>query len=245
MNNSLPQSSGIYRITCIVNNKIYIGSAVNLYQRWNRHMSELRRGKHKNNHLQNAWNKYGEENFSIEVLEFCGKDELMTKEQDWIDQLRPHDRTIGFNKTIDTRAPMRGFQVTDETREKLRRVHLGKPKSPEAIRKVSIARTGKKLPPEHCANISKAKKGTIVTDETREKLRASSRHLSPSPETIKAMILAHQKTYIVTTPDGKEIEVTNLAQFCRKNGLNYQVMNNIANKRGKSREHKGYKVRHV
>lgn len=34
--------SGVYKIVCILNNKIYIGSAKNFKVRWNRHLNDLR-----------------------------------------------------------------------------------------------------------------------------------------------------------------------------------------------------------
>ncbi|MGH2510529.1 MAG: GIY-YIG nuclease family protein [Ktedonobacteraceae bacterium] len=59
MSSDIPQSSGIYRITCAVNGKIYIGSAVNIRNRWLQHHNELRHKKHPNQKMQNAWDKYG------------------------------------------------------------------------------------------------------------------------------------------------------------------------------------------
>src|SRR5216684_1737979 len=66
--NPIPATSGIYKITCTANKKIYIGSAVNLYHRKGQHFSDLRQNKHHNPIMQNAWNKYGEQAFIFEVL---------------------------------------------------------------------------------------------------------------------------------------------------------------------------------
>jgi len=61
---------GIYKITNIINNKIYVGSTVSKFnRRWNCHKSTLRRNIHKNKYLQRAWNKYGESNFIFEIVE--------------------------------------------------------------------------------------------------------------------------------------------------------------------------------
>ena len=60
--------SGIYKIANLVNGKRYIGGSVNLKHRLVCHKSGLRRGRHKNPHLQNAWNKYGEENFEFKII---------------------------------------------------------------------------------------------------------------------------------------------------------------------------------
>jgi hypothetical protein len=63
-----PRSPGIYQILCIPNGKIYIGSAIDLRARWEQHRHSLRRRDHRNRHLQQAWDKYGESNFEFSVL---------------------------------------------------------------------------------------------------------------------------------------------------------------------------------
>jgi len=63
------KNCGIYIIRNLVNNKIYIGSSVNIKRRFSQHKSTLRHNTHRNKHLQNAWNKYGEINFEFVILE--------------------------------------------------------------------------------------------------------------------------------------------------------------------------------
>ena len=60
---------GIYLITNKINGKKYVGSTHNFISRWRGHKSMLNRGVHFNNHLQNSWNKYGEDNFEFSILE--------------------------------------------------------------------------------------------------------------------------------------------------------------------------------
>lgn len=52
-----------------INEKIYIGSSVNIRQRFNKHKSQLRNNKHDNPKLQLSWNKYGEKFFEFLILE--------------------------------------------------------------------------------------------------------------------------------------------------------------------------------
>jgi len=52
-------ASGIYQIKNTLNGKFYVGSAVNIKQRWSTHISSLNKNNHHSGHLQNAWNKYG------------------------------------------------------------------------------------------------------------------------------------------------------------------------------------------
>lgn len=93
----IPKLSGVYQIRCTSNNKIYIGSAVNMHDRCEHHRSSLRGENHPNPHLQAAWNKYGEEDFEFSVLEKMGRNDLLDAEQYWLDKTRSFTREIGFN----------------------------------------------------------------------------------------------------------------------------------------------------
>ena len=80
---------GIYRIRNLINNKVYIGSTKNMKVRWAKHKALLRHNKHQNTHLQSAWNKYGEDAFVFEVIEECKTEDLISREQFFIDSLNP------------------------------------------------------------------------------------------------------------------------------------------------------------
>lgn len=74
--------TGVYKIINIVNNKFYIGSTSESFiKRWSHHINALRRNTHKNIHLQNAFNKYGEKSFKFEIIETCSKDLCLIREQ--------------------------------------------------------------------------------------------------------------------------------------------------------------------
>ncbi len=93
----ISDKAGVYQILCKLNNKIYIGSAVNLRDRWRKHRQSLHLGQHKNHHLQLAWKKYGEEAFEFTVMEYVPRPDLLRVEQKWIDKTGCTDRKIGFN----------------------------------------------------------------------------------------------------------------------------------------------------
>ena len=79
---------GIYKITNKINHKFYIGSAINIKNRWNLHISALRGNRHCNTHLQRAWNEYGEDNFLFEIIEIVeNKEDLIKREQFYLDSL--------------------------------------------------------------------------------------------------------------------------------------------------------------
>ena len=81
--------TGIYKITCKENNKFYIGSSKNLEKRCQKHLNDLRKNKHINIHLQRAYNKYGENAFIFNVIEKCSYEDLLIREQFYLDTLNP------------------------------------------------------------------------------------------------------------------------------------------------------------
>ena len=91
--------SGIYQIKNKVNNKRYIGQSYYLNKRKNDHLSKLRRNQHDNVYLQNSFNKYGEDAFVFEVLEYCDKTKLNTLERYYIRKFKTNQRRFGYNQT--------------------------------------------------------------------------------------------------------------------------------------------------
>jgi group I intron endonuclease len=71
-------TSGIYKITNLNDNKVYIGSSINVTKRQYKHFWMLRNNKHDNLHLQNSFNKFGESSFLFEVIQFCGVNNLVS-----------------------------------------------------------------------------------------------------------------------------------------------------------------------
>ena len=70
--------TGIYLITNLKTNKVYVGQAVRLLERWGEHLRagqpELYSSKNErdsNSYLHRSMNKHGINNFSFEILEEC------------------------------------------------------------------------------------------------------------------------------------------------------------------------------
>ena len=59
---------GIYKITNIKNNKVYIGESFDIERRWKIHIDNLNNNNHHSNKLQNDWNTYGKDNFKFEII---------------------------------------------------------------------------------------------------------------------------------------------------------------------------------
>ena len=84
-----PDKCGVYRACCLPTGKIYVGSSVKIEARWSGHKKLLQKGRHTSRHFQHAWDKYGHEAFSFEIIEECLRDKLLEREQYWIDNLKP------------------------------------------------------------------------------------------------------------------------------------------------------------
>jgi predicted GIY-YIG superfamily endonuclease len=98
--NKIPAVSGLYQIINIVNNKMYIGSAVNLRRRIHKHYYELNKGVHVNEHLLRAFVKYGIENFEINFFTMAiSHKELLEREKQAI--IKYNVLQQGYNLMLD------------------------------------------------------------------------------------------------------------------------------------------------
>jgi group I intron endonuclease len=81
--------SGIYKIINKKTNDFYIGSSKNIDKRIKRHFNDLLNNKHNNIHLQRVYNKYGKDIFIVEIIEKCNQEDLLIKEQFYLNTLSP------------------------------------------------------------------------------------------------------------------------------------------------------------
>ena len=170
-------NSGVYQIKNNANNNIYIGSSINFNQRKYKHFSNLRNNKHKNIHLQNSYNKYGEDSLNFSILAICPKEYLIKMEQWFIDNLNPE-----YNIRKNAKNNL-GLKHSEETKEKMRQSRSGRIISEETKRKISNAHKGKKLSEEHKEKLRISLKGRKFTDSHKEKIRQSNSNKIKSDET--------------------------------------------------------------
>ena len=158
---SVWKMKGVYKITNTKTNKVYIGSSVNIGSRWSDHKYSLRRNKHYSTHLQESWNKYGEDSFTFEVIEEVqNADDLRIREQHYIDTEKPFLRDRGFNCFPSASGGL-GYKHSEESKRKIGEAHKGKTISEETRRKMSEAHKGIKLSEEHKRKMSEARKTKI------------------------------------------------------------------------------------
>lgn len=105
--------SGVYKITNLINGKTYIGSSINIYNRYHAHKTKLKSKKHHCKHLESSYHKYGFDNFLFEVLEYCSLLDVLDREQYYVDLLNPE-----YNKREIVSVNI-GLEVTQETRNKI------------------------------------------------------------------------------------------------------------------------------
>jgi len=165
-------TSGVYRIKNLVNNKIYIGSSVTVEKRLLKHKNELLKNIHCNNHLQNAYNKYGLENFIFEKLVDCPRiiKELREMEQYLKDF---YQAEYNIRDKVDSNE---GMKFSDEHKAKISAAHKGKTLSEETKEKLRIINTGKKASEETLLKRGLIFKGRKQNPEWIEK-RASSKRI--------------------------------------------------------------------
>ena len=102
---------GVYQIRNVANDKILIGSTLNLPGLFNRDRLQLNTGSHPNASLQSEWKEFGSDSFAFEILDELSATEgpahdyrpdLAFLEELWIEKLQPYGER-GYNKQKKSR----------------------------------------------------------------------------------------------------------------------------------------------
>jgi group I intron endonuclease len=157
----------IYKIINVINNKFYVGSAVNFEKRKARHLWRLRRGDHANKYLQAAWAKYGEQAFVFAVVqEVADSEDLLAAENVWLYEHVGKDYC--YNLGTDATAPTRGWSAEKNPMWGKTFSHTEDAKS--RIRAASKARVQSE---EEKAKRRQTMRGHSVSTSTRAKISAT------------------------------------------------------------------------
>lgn len=173
MSEPILSASAIYSITNRVNGKVYVGSAVSLGRRWRHHRSSLRRNLNRSIYLQAAWNKYGEEAFDFNVIEYVDEAaRLIEREQYWIDFLRSAVRGFGYNIS-PTAGSTLGIKLTDDARRKISLAGMGRRPTEETRQRLSAAQKGRQISLDQRKKIAASLTGRTIPADVRQRMGAN------------------------------------------------------------------------
>lgn len=160
-------TTGVYKITNLVNGKVYIGASKRIERRFTDHK------KCTGSPIHSDLEALGVENFKFEILLECPETMLAQWERDMICLYDADDPEKGYNSPMDRPynpkvseslkgkpAWNKGISHTEEERRKISEACKGKPSSMK----------GKHLSEEHKRKISEANKGHMTSNETRRKI---------------------------------------------------------------------------
>jgi hypothetical protein len=97
---------GVFLIRNNLNDRVFLSAGIDLQGLINRHKFQLKNGTHPNKSLQADWNKLGDSNFAIEILDelkppndpaFNPRAELTVLENLWLEKLQPFGER-GYNE---------------------------------------------------------------------------------------------------------------------------------------------------
>lgn len=248
---------GVYEIVNKVNGKRYVGSSVNIEQRWASHRSQLINGKHHSPHLQRAWNKYGIDSFDWLVIVECHESEIICIEQ------REIDRHSDYN-VAPVAGRNSGYRWTEEQREKhskskleyysipenrsalddMRKAHS----TDEVRRSISLGTIKALSNPSVREKMSQAGRRNW-TDVRREEASISSKKKIARPEHKSALIKANtgsgngnynHQIYTFVHDEHGEVETTQNA-LRKKYNLSPSHLSQVCS--GKRTHHKGWKLK--
>lgn len=135
---------GIYKIVNNITGQCYIGQSVDIERRWIEHKTPKANG---NDKLHSDIQKYGKDNFTIEVIEECKKSKLPERELYYIRKLNPYYNRVGKKVSEETKR-----KISESTKKWWNSL-------PESSKNKVITQ-----------NLKGPKKGHTVSAETRAKI---------------------------------------------------------------------------
>lgn len=156
-------NGGVYKILNTVNGRAYIGSTSCFKARWKVHRRDLRAGKHANQSLQNAWDKYGEIAFVFSIIEVVG---------DRLGLIDSENNAMRIARNSGVK--LYNIRVASESNLGLK---LG-PRPKAVKKKISDSRMG--IVPYN-KGMTWKEEGRVLSDESRRKIGARSRAKTHCP----------------------------------------------------------------
>ena len=223
---------GIYKIESITNpDRYYIGSSVNIHKRWLTHKLDLKNNKHHSIFMQHHYNKYGEEDIIYTIIEECNKENLLNREQYYIDILSP-----AFN-ICKIAGNCLGKKHTDHSKHMMSISRIGKPAWNRGLKSDIVPwNKGKKMAETQRLSLI----GHVVSEETKEKIRQSKTGIKQSENTIKKRSISlHVPVIQYTMDDIKVREYNSIGDAAASTGYSRSHISDCC--RGVMKMYKQYK----
>lgn len=221
---------GVYKILNAENGRIYFGSTVSFKIRIGQHLSSLRNNKHSNKYLQSDFNKCGEAAFEFHVVEVVkeDKDARLLCEQGYLDQ-HYDNQDMCYNFAKEAKSPEGTFPKDGvERREKRSKAFIETwEKNKERMCAALVERWQN---PDFRKKMVKAQKRAAKTQLGKARTRKA----------VRAANKARAKEFHLVSPEGVEHKGENIAEFCRKHGLDFRQISDVV--KGRRRTACGWKL---
>lgn len=112
--------SCVYMIFNVNTENFYIGSTYDFRMRWRGHFRQLKKNKHHSYKLQDDFNQFGISSFNIIILEEVDSLNLLKKEQEYLNILKPF-----YNISLNALAPMKGRKHSEQSLKKFSENRIG------------------------------------------------------------------------------------------------------------------------
>lgn len=219
--------NSIYALLDENDTRFYIGKSKNPERRRKRHLYDamVRGLKHPVQNKIRKLMKIEGYVLQLSILESKIPDEVIDeKEKSWIQKIKESGVKL-YNATEGGD----GGRLSPESLEKIRQKNIGRKRSIETKKRISEAKKGIPFTIEHKWNLSVARKKRKVSEETKQKMSASS------------LGKINTKQFILYDPEGNPHLTTNgLTDFCRNNDLSPPNLMKVLN--GHRPNHKGWTI---
>lgn len=155
--------AGIYRIDDVKSGCFYIGSAVDLRQRFKHHVYSLQQSKHSNRRLQRVWDISPNRLTFTVIREMPGaaRAERLKAEQELLDASNVGKNKKCFNM-LAVAGSHQGAKRSEETKARISASQIGRTFSDETKAKMRAAKLGKMLSEEHKKNLGNSARGRKI-----------------------------------------------------------------------------------
>ena len=208
----------IYCIRNRINGKEYIGQTIQELSKRIAHHKWLSTLQTTNSAITAAIHKCGWDSFEVDIICECGtQEELDSMELSHI-EARSTISPQGYN--LRAGGEGRGG-CSEETRTR-----------------ISQSNKGRKFSENHRKNLSKSHKGIMWSEEQRRKASEFMKGKRLCSKAYTNSLKSCSKNYVLIDPGGRKIHITNMAAFCRDNGLSKSKMCELV--RGRCNRYRGY-----